>query len=56
MAIEHLIYSCAEHDQGMAFTSMKVTMVSFNDLELYLVQIPDLKCLSSETLSKCLVF
>lgn len=56
MAIKHLIYACAEHDECMAFTSMKVTTVSFSDLVLYLVQIPALKCVSSETLSKCLVF
>lgn len=56
MAIKHLIYACAEHDEYMALTSMKVTMVSFSDLVLYLVQIPVLKCLSSEALSKCLIF
>lgn len=56
MVIKHLIYACAEHNEYMAFTSMKVTTVSFSDLVLYLVQIPALKCLSSEILSKCIVF
>lgn len=49
MAIKYLIYACPEHNE---WTSMKVTIVSFSDLVLYLVEIPALKCLSCETLGK----
>lgn len=49
MAIKYLIYACPERNEC---TNMKVTIVSFSDLVLYLVEIPALKCLSRETLGK----
>lgn len=39
VTVKYYAYACVKHDEHMAFTNMKVTMVSFSDLMLYLVQI-----------------
>lgn len=53
MTIKYLIYACAEHNERVVFTSIKVTLGSFSVLMLYLVQIPALKCLRCESLNDC---